>query len=95
MNKKLLLKYIKLYIPFISGIILYSVGYVNLISSLLLFLGGYIAIKNTLDYRIVKKNIDKCKVENVKNNYLENREVTDVSCVKKKKRNIRVRKREK
>ena len=97
MNKKILLKYIIIYVPFILGIVLFSLNIVNLISSLLLFLGGYIAIKNTLDYRIVKKNINKYKIENNKENknYLDNREVMDISKVKKRKRNIKVRKREK
>ena len=95
MNKKILLKYIIMYIPFILGIVLFSLDSINLISSLLVFLGGYIAIKNTFDYRIVRKNINKYKVYDSKKNYIDTREVMDVSRLKKKKRNIMVKKREK
>jgi len=61
MYLKLFIKYLLMYLPVIFGVILYVSGVVNLFSSLLLFLGGYIAIKNTLDYRLVKKNINNVK----------------------------------
>lgn len=95
MNRKFILKYIFIYIPFLLGIGLFSFEIINLFSSLLLFLGGYIALKNTLDYRMVRKNKEKYKIDNdkEKNNYLDNREVVDTS--KLKKRNIKVRKRKK
>ena len=65
MNKKLLFKYIMLYVPFCIGCMLFIYGVVNLFSSLLLFLGGYVAIKNSLDYRLIRKNInDSKKVSN-------------------------------
>ena len=54
--KKIILKYLFLYLPFVMGIVLFSNGVVNLFSSLLLFAGGYVSIKNTFDYRLVKKN---------------------------------------
>ena len=56
MYKKIIIKYIFMYIPMIVGIILFSNGIINLFSSLLLFVGGYISIKNTFDYRIVRRN---------------------------------------
>ena len=80
----------------IIGMVLFSNGVVNLYSSMLLFLGGYIAIKNSFDYRVVKKNIKKCQDNScslfdkkTNNQELKPREI------KKIKRNIRVRKREK
>lgn len=60
--KKIVLKYIIIYVPVVVGLFLFSSGVVNLFSSLLLFLGGYVAIKNTLDYRIVRKNVNSIKV---------------------------------
>jgi len=48
----------------VVGIVLFSSGVVNLFSSLLLFLGGYVAIKNTIDYRLVRKNINGVKLKN-------------------------------
>lgn len=59
--KKVILKYLFLYLLFATGIVLFSNGVVNLFSSLLLFVGGYVSIKNTFDYRLVKKNIDLSK----------------------------------
>lgn len=61
--KKIILKYLMMYLPFVLGGVLFSVGSINLFSSLLFFVGGYIAIKNTLDFRLVKRNIDKLKEE--------------------------------
>ena len=58
MKKQLFIKFIIIYLPFILGIGMFSFGYINLFSSLLLFLGGYVSIKNTLDYRRLKKNIN-------------------------------------
>ena len=60
--KKIVLKYIIIYVPVVVGLFLFSSRVVNLFSSLLLFLGGYVAIKNTLDYRIVRKNVNSIKV---------------------------------
>lgn len=60
--KKVIIKYLMMYIPFIVGAVLIYSGWVNLLSSLLLFGGGYIAIKNTLDYRLLRKNINKGKM---------------------------------
>ena len=92
MMKKIVLKYILMYIPFIVGIMLYSFNIYNLFSSLLLFVGGYIALKNTLDYRRVNKNIVKENDNSFKRNVInvDNKRVINV---KKIKRNIRVRKR--
>ena len=79
MNKKLLIKYLIMYIPFVLGIGLFVGGVINLFSSLLLFLGGYIAFRNTLDYRLIKKNINSVKpVGDISNNDLNNSEVTKV-----------------
>ena len=58
MKKQMLIKFIIIYLPFLFGIGMFSLGYINLFSSLLLFLGGYVSIKNTLDYRKLKKNIN-------------------------------------
>jgi len=65
MKIKLLFRYILLYMPFIIGILLLSLGVVNFLSFLLLIVGGYIAIKNTFDYRLVKRHIRKIKLDNV------------------------------
>ena len=78
---KLFIKYLKIYLPFILGIIFFSYGITNLVSSLLLFLGGYVAIKNTFDYRLLKKNINKInncgrKVYDV--NKIENKQIKRV-----------------
>ena len=74
MLKKLLLKYLLLVLPFITGSILFSLGIYNLISSLLFFCGGYIFFKNILDYRKIKKNRElvntiKKTENNTKNEY--------------------------
>jgi hypothetical protein len=68
MKLKILLKYILLYIPFILGIVLLSIGGIDFLSFLLLIVGGYIAIKNTFDYRLVRKHIKKIKINNEKIN---------------------------
>ena len=81
MTKKILLKYLFMYLSFILGLILYSVGVMNIFSTLLVFVGGYISIKNTFDYRLVKRNInnnDNSKI-NIDNNYdLKNEECLKV-----------------
>lgn len=71
MSIKILIKYLLLYFLFLLGMILYYVGLVNLFSSLLLFLGGYIAIKNTFDYRLVRKNISSIKKDSDDNHLIE------------------------
>jgi hypothetical protein len=64
---------------------------------LLLIVGGYIALKNTLDCRIVKRNTKKYNLESneKKDIYVENKEVINTVGVRRGKRNIRVRKKEK
>ena len=62
MNKKLIFRCVLLYVPFVVGIGLFSFGIFNLFSSLLLFAGGYLAIKNTFDYRKVKKNVESIQL---------------------------------
>lgn len=96
MNKKLIFKYVLLYVPFILGLGLFSFGILNLFSSLLLFLGGYIAIKNTFDYRKVRKNIDSVKIENdeiIKKEYVPKRTAEQIPGFKRTRRYERVRKR--
>jgi len=94
MNRKILLKYIFIYTPMIIGVILFSFRIINIFSSLLLFVGGYIAIKNTFDYRMVRKNVKSVSISN-KSNSVYTRDRESVNIRKRKKRNIRVRKREK
>lgn len=96
MNKKLIFKYVLLYIPFVIGIGLFSFGIFNLFSSLLLFLGGYIAIKNTVDYRKVRKNIDSVKIECEevkKKEYVPKKTTEQIPGFKRTRRYERVRKR--
>lgn len=71
MNKKLILRYILMYIPFSLGVILFSSGTINLFSSLLLFVGGYVAIKNTFDYRKIRKNVKS--INQVNRNNINNK----------------------
>ena len=59
MSKKVFLKYLFMYSLFILGVILYSSGIITLFSSILLFGGGYISLKNTFDYRLIKRNFNK------------------------------------
>jgi len=54
--KKLILKYILLFLPFLVGSIMFSFGIYNIISSLLFFAGGYVFVKNIFDYRKIRKN---------------------------------------
>lgn len=61
MLKKIIFKYLLISLPFIIGLGLYICNIVNIISTLLLFIGGYIFFKNTCDYRLIKKNIQKVK----------------------------------
>jgi len=88
---KKIFRYTLIYFPFVLGMILFLFNVVNLFSSLCLFLGGYIAIKNTFDYRLVKKNREYFK----ENNYHKNNN-DDVLMPKKfksrKRERVRVRK---
>ena len=59
MSKKTLLKYVFMYLLFILGVLFYSNGIITLFSSILLFGGGYISLKNTVDYRLIKRNFNK------------------------------------
>lgn len=96
MNKKLLFKYVLFYIPMVVGIVFFTLGKVNLISSLLLFCGGYVAIKNTFDYRMVRRNIRSTIICNEnKRTYSMDKADGVVPMIKKRSRNTRVRKREK
>lgn len=88
MSKKLLIKYILMYFPAVIGAVLFSNGVVNLFSSLLLFFGGYIAIKNTLDYRLVKKNIDSIKPSNIILNNMKDNDYIDKVIVESKDREL-------
>jgi hypothetical protein len=96
MKKNIILKYLLIYLPFISGLILYSFGIYNIFSSLLVFLGGYISIKNTFDYRKLNKNINNLKVENnlKKENY-QNTNKENIIYTRKIKKVPRIRKRTK
>ena len=88
-RKLLLIMYIC--VPFLLGIVLFSFGIVNLFSSLCLFLGGYIFVKNTLDYRVVRKNREFVKRDNIKKE--DKRDVVGAVRTKGRKRErIRVRK---
>ena len=96
MKRKLLYRYILIYIPMVVGGVLYCLNSINIVSSLLLFLGGYIAIKNTFDYRMVKKNVKKVSnCENTDRNINDGYSKDKMMIMMKRKRNIRVRKREK
>ena len=57
MNKKILLKYLLMYVTMFAGIVMYNLGIVNIFSTMFTFVGGYIAIKNTFDYRKVRRNM--------------------------------------
>ena len=76
MNKKNLFLNILKFIPFVIGILLFSLEIVNLFSSLFLFIGGYIAVKNLLDYRIVRKNINNI-FENKSNGVTFNKSISN------------------
>ena len=95
MNRKNLIKVSFRFIPFIIGIILYGFGIVNLLSSLLLFVGGYVAVKNTLDYRKVKKNINMIYPDREEVKKVYSKEIVSGYNYHKINRNIRVRKRTK
>lgn len=76
--QKIIIKYLIMYMAFVLGIVLFSVGVMNLFSSLLLFVGGYMSIKNTLDYRLIKRNINEFKRDrNVEMNVSSNINVED------------------
>ena len=47
------------FVPLCESLIIFLIlfGIFNLFSSLLFFAGGYIAVKNTFDYRKIRKNI--------------------------------------
>ena len=95
MKKKLIVKYVFLYLPFFVGIFMFSFGIVNIFSSLFLFLGGYIAIKNTFDYRMVRKNIDntnRCN-DSCRKVSVSSKEMEKTIGVKRTRRYSRVRKR--
>ena len=81
MNKKLLLRYVLLCLPFAVGSVVYSFGVVNIVSSLLFFVGGYVAIKNIFDYRKVRKNINIVNAR--KNVFVDNRLDNDVDSIQK------------
>ena len=92
--KKIILKYILMYSAFILGIGLYSFKIYNIFSSLLLFVGGYVAIKNTIDYRKVNKNIDYVKNDNnIEKDVYESKTINSDIKLKKIKTPSRVRKR--
>ena len=94
MNKKLIFKYFLLYVPFVVGIGLFSFGIFNLFSSLLFFVGGYMAIKNTFDYRKVKKNVESIQIEDnskKKEDYTD-KSIENITNFKRVKKYSRVRK---
>ena len=103
MKKQLIIKFIIMYLPFILGLGMFSLCYINLVSSLLLFLGGYISVKNTFDYRRLKKNMGnipkkvdkKSIVVNVEkkdnNNYIKSINAEDIVGIKRTRRYTRVR----
>jgi len=86
---KKIFRYIIIYFPFLLGIIMFSLNIVNLISSFCLFIGGYIAIKNTFDYRLVKKNRE---IINAKSYKKENLDLVTRKIKPRKRERIRVRK---
>ena len=84
-KKKIIIKYILLYLPMISGIVMFSCEIINLFSTLLLFCGGYIAVKNTFDCRVVKRNINKIyKSSSAVNEVSKSRGVSERKCGLKK-----------
>lgn len=67
MNKKLLVRYVLICLPFVLGTLLFSFGVFNFISSILFFAGGYVAIKNLCDYRKINMNkriVNDSKINN-------------------------------
>ena len=91
-----------MYFPFILGLGMFCLGYINLVSSLLLFLGGYVSIKNTFDYRKIKKNINKSidrvpvvvrveKKDNNKKTYVKPMNAENIVGIKRTRRYTRVR----
>ena len=78
-----------IYFPFFLGIVLNILNIINLFSVLCLFCGGYIAIKNTFDYRTVKKNNNYV---NNKTYYKRNDDVAFRSIKPRKRERVRVRK---
>lgn len=95
MNKKLLLKYLLLALPFLIGSILYSLGIYNILSSILFFCGGYIFIKNISDYRKIQKNKNNLNIINKIDNDIkkEYRSYDSIIGLKRTRRYSRVRKR--
>ena len=69
MNNKFIKRYFWLSVPFLCGILMYSLDIYNLVSSILFFAGGYIVLKNIFDYRNVNKNKKKIEESLVNNNY--------------------------
>ena len=95
MNKNILLKYMLMYVPFVLGIVLFSFGIYNVFSSLLLFVGGYVAVKNTFDYRKIRKNAENVKIVNdtIKQKEVVKRNPENMVGFKRTRRYGRVRKR--
>lgn len=97
MNRKIIVKYLLLCLPFIIGASLYCFSVFNLFSSLLFFCGGYVVLKNILDYRKINKikNSDKSVISN-KYSYEKDfsyRNSKNIIGLKRTRRHYRVRKR--
>ena len=95
MKKKLVVRYLLLFLPFIIGSICFSLGIYNLFSSILFFVGGYIGLKDVLDYRKINKyknNISKIEIvdDDIKK---EDRSYDSVVSIKRTRRYNKVRKR--
>ena len=73
MKKNKTIKYILLYLPFITGTVLYSFKIYNLFSSLLFFIGGYVILKNTFNYRKIKNKVEPNvkEIENIETSIKE------------------------
>ena len=109
MNKRLLIKYLIMYFPFVLGVVLFCFGTFNLFSSLLFFLGGYIAIKNTFDYRLIKRNKSSCSIKkdgveivnksnnmvnkDIQRDVIKPKKVDDIVGIKSVRRHVKVRRR--
>ena len=86
---KKIFRYMIIYVPFLLGIILFSFNVVNLFSSFCLCIGGYVAIKNTFDYRLVRKNREYA---NEKRYYKNSKEVIVRKIKPRKRERVRIRK---
>ena len=95
MRKKILIRYLLLFLPFIIGSVYFSLGIYNLFSSILFFVGGYIGLKNVLDYRKIykyKNNISK--IEKVDDDVKKkDRSYDSVVSIKRTRRHNKVKKR--